>query len=60
MLLTTLLVAAVLVLETLGVLTPRAAAQRIPSAGGAIASPVYPLRASANGRISSIKATFPS
>ena len=51
--LTTLLIEAVLVLETLAALTPRAAAQHIPSDGGAIASrvgPVYPLRASANGR----------
>lgn len=53
MLLTTLLIEAVLVLEALVALTPRAAAQRIPSDSEAIASPVgpvYPLSASANGR----------
>ena len=52
-LLTTLLIEAVLVLETIAALTPRAAAQRMPSDSGAIASPVgpvYPLSASVDGR----------
>jgi Protein of unknown function (DUF4038)/Putative collagen-binding domain of a collagenase len=51
--LTTLLIEAVLVVETLAALTPRAVAQHIPSGGEAIGSrvgPVYPLRASANRR----------